>query len=68
MACSCCFQLRLQRSVRPLLDLRTLSHRTFTVACVLMCVAFMAFMGSMILLPLYLQDLRGLTPLRPGCC
>src|SRR4051794_34328497 len=53
-------QLVLQRSDRPLLDLRTLKHRTFTVSLVLMSVAFMAMLGSMILLPLYLQGVRGL--------
>ena len=31
-----------------------------------MSVAFMAFMGSMILLPLYLQGLRGLTRAQTG--
>ncbi len=59
-------QLWLQRSDRPLLDLRTLTHRTFTVGTVLMVVAFAGFMGSMILLPIYLQDLRGLTSLQTG--
>jgi len=59
-------QLRLQRVDRPLLDLRTFSHRTFTVGTILMVVAFMGFMGSMILLPIYLQDLRGLTSLQTG--
>jgi len=59
-------QLRLQRVNRPLLDLRTLTHGTFTVGVILMVVAFMGFMGSMILLPIYLQDLRGLTSLQTG--
>jgi DHA2 family lincomycin resistance protein-like MFS transporter len=59
-------QLWLQRSDRPLLDLRTLQHRTFTVGTTLMVVAFMGFMGSMILLPIYLQDLRGLSSLQTG--
>ncbi|MEU7479946.1 MDR family MFS transporter [Lentzea sp. NPDC042327] len=59
-------QLRLQRTGAPLMDLRTLSHRTFALALILMCVAFLAMMGSMILLPLYLQNLRGLTPLETG--
>jgi DHA2 family lincomycin resistance protein-like MFS transporter len=59
-------QLRLQKVERPLLDLRTLTHRTFTVGTTLMVVAFMGFMGSMILLPIYLQDLRGLTSLQTG--
>jgi len=60
------FQLWLQRSDRPLLDLRTLTHRTFTVGTLLMVVAFAGFMGSMILLPIYLQGLRGLTSLQTG--
>jgi DHA2 family lincomycin resistance protein-like MFS transporter len=59
-------QLRLQRFDRPLLDLRTLLHRNYAVSLVLMAAGFMAFLGSMILLPLYLQDLRGLTELQTG--
>jgi len=59
-------QLRLQKADRPLLDLRTLKHRTFAVGTTLMVVAFMGFMGSMILLPIYLQGLRGLTSLQTG--
>jgi MFS transporter, DHA2 family, lincomycin resistance protein len=59
-------QLRLQRTGAPLLDLRALRHRTFAKALVLMSVAFMAMLGSMILLPLYLQNLRSLTPLETG--
>jgi DHA2 family lincomycin resistance protein-like MFS transporter len=59
-------QLRLQRVNRPLLDLRTLTHGTFTIGTILMVVAFMGFMGSMILLPIYLQELRGLTSLQTG--
>ena len=59
-------QLWLQRHGVPLLDLRTLRHRTFTLSLALMSVAFMAMMGSMILLPLYLQDVRGLSALQTG--
>ena len=59
-------QLWLQRHGVPLLDLRTLRHRTFTLSLGLMSVAFMAMMGSMILLPLYLQDVRGLSALQTG--
>ncbi|MEU0877807.1 MDR family MFS transporter [Lentzea sp. NPDC005914] len=59
-------QLKLQRTGAPLMDLRTLRHRTFALSLTLMCVAFLAMMGSMILLPLYLQNLRGLTPLQTG--
>ncbi|WP_020384992.1 MDR family MFS transporter [Kribbella catacumbae] len=59
-------QLGLQRKSVPLMDLRVLAHRTYALALVLMSVAFMAMMGSMILLPLYLQNLRGLSALQTG--
>jgi len=59
-------QLWLQRDGAPLMDLRVLRHRTYTLSLLLMSVAFMAMLGSMILLPLYLQDVRGLSPLETG--
>jgi len=59
-------QLVLQRSGNPLLDLRTLRQRTYAVSLCLMAMAFMAMLGSMILLPLYLQDVRGLNVLQTG--
>lgn len=60
------YQLVLQRSDSPLLDLRALRFTTFTVALLLMCAAFMAFIGSMILLPMYLQQVRGLSAMETG--
>ena len=60
------YQLHLQRTDAPLLDLRTLKHRTYAVSLLLMSAAFMAFLGSMILLPLYLQNIRGLSELQTG--
>ncbi|TWH01864.1 DHA2 family lincomycin resistance protein-like MFS transporter [Nocardioides sp. J9] len=60
------YQLVLQRSEGPLMDLRTLKHRNFAVSLVLMSAGFMAFLGSMLLLPLYLQNLRGLSELQTG--
>ncbi|MEV8637238.1 MDR family MFS transporter [Streptosporangium sp. NPDC051023] len=59
-------QLSLQKRGAPLMDLRTLRHRTYTVALILMSVACMAMLGSMILLPLYLQNIRGLSALQTG--
>ncbi|MDO3650303.1 MDR family MFS transporter [Nocardia mangyaensis] len=59
-------QTRLQRTGTPLLDLRVLLSGTYTKAVVLMAIAFLAMMGSMILLPLYLQNLRDLSPLETG--
>ena len=43
-----------------------ISHKTYAVSLLLMSAAFMAFLGSMILLPLYLQDIRGLSSLQTG--
>jgi MFS transporter, DHA2 family, lincomycin resistance protein len=60
------YQLRLQRTGAPLLDLRTLTHKTYAVSVLLMAAAFMAFLGSMILLPIYLQNLRDLSSLETG--
>ena len=59
-------QLALQRRGGPLLDLRTLRYRAFTVPLVVMCVSFMAMMGAMITLPLYLQDVHGYGVLQTG--
>ncbi|WP_433466335.1 MDR family MFS transporter [Spirillospora sp. CA-128828] len=59
-------QLRLQRRDVPLLDLRVLRHPAYALSLLLMSLGFMAMMGSMILLPIYLQSLRGLSPLQTG--
>ena len=59
-------QRALQRTGTPLLDLRTLKHRTFRLSLALQAIGFLAMLGSMILLPLYLQHLRGLSPLETG--
>ncbi|MBS4752444.1 multidrug efflux MFS transporter [Nocardioides sp. zg-ZUI104] len=60
------YQLLLQRGSGPLMDLRTLRHRNYAISLLLMSAGFMAFLGSMILLPLYLQNLRGLSELETG--
>lgn len=60
------YQIVLQRRGAPLLDLRTLQIPTYAVALLLMCAAFMAFFGAMVLLPLYLQDYRHLSTLETG--
>jgi len=59
-------QLQLQRDGVPLLDLRTLQVRLYAVSLTLMAAAFMAMLGLMILLPLYLQDVRGESTLMTG--
>jgi DHA2 family lincomycin resistance protein-like MFS transporter len=53
-------QHRLGRRARPLLDLRTLTHRRFDLALVMSVFMFMALLGAgAILLPIYLQTVLG---------
>ncbi|MET3810016.1 DHA2 family efflux MFS transporter permease subunit [Arthrobacter sp. UYEF3] len=59
-------QLRLQKSDAPLLDLRAFNFRMFTVSVLLLVVAMIALFGAVILLPLYLQEIRGLKSLETG--
>ncbi|WP_425471563.1 DHA2 family efflux MFS transporter permease subunit [Sinomonas susongensis] len=59
-------QLSLQRSGSPLLDLRAFLHPMFTVATALLVVGMIALFGVVILLPIYLQQVRGLDTLATG--
>lgn len=52
-------QLQLQRGDRALLDLRTFLIRNFTLALILMCISFSAMFGTIILLPIYMQNVLG---------
>ncbi|MCD5346627.1 MDR family MFS transporter [Agromyces sp. H3Y2-19a] len=59
-------QLMLQRHDRALLDLRTFTSRNFALSVALMVVMMAALFGTIILLPIYLQDVLGLEPLYTG--
>ena len=59
-------QLRLQRSDRALLDLRTFRSRTFSFSIVMFAISMAAFFGSIIILPIYMQNVLGLTTLSTG--
>jgi MFS transporter, DHA2 family, lincomycin resistance protein len=60
-------QLRLTRTGRsPLLDLRTFSYPMFSLSLALLCLAMLALFGMVILLPLYLQIVRGIGSLATG--
>ena len=59
-------QLALARTGEPLLDLRAFRFPLFSLGVGLMVIAMMALFGGMILLPLYLQNLRGLNTLQTG--
>ncbi|HEY8317673.1 MAG TPA: DHA2 family efflux MFS transporter permease subunit [Amnibacterium sp.] len=59
-------QLVLQRTDRALLDLRPFKSRVFTFSVIAGAFAFLALLGSAILLPIYLQNVLGVTPLVTG--
>ncbi|KQO62492.1 MFS transporter [Curtobacterium sp. Leaf261] len=59
-------QTRLQRADRALLDLRTFRFRTFSFAIVAMALSMMAMFGTLILLPIYLENVLGLDVLHVG--
>ncbi len=59
-------QLGLQRRDAPLLDLRAFSYPMFSLSVVLVMVVMMALFASAILLPIYLQGVRGLSSLATG--
>jgi len=59
-------QLQLQKQDRALLDLRTLTTKTFTIAMIMMAVLMMSMFGVFILLPIYLQNVLGLSTLKTG--
>ena len=49
-------QLLLQRTDRALLDLRVFRSSTFSVAVIMMAVSMMALFGTIIVLPIYMQQ------------
>lgn len=59
-------QVILQRVDRALLDLRTFRSRNFTAAAGLMALMMMTLLGTVILLPIYLQNVLRLEPLTTG--
>ena len=59
-------QLALQRHDRALLDLRTFTSRNFSASVLLMAIMMMALFGTLIVLPIYLQNVRGLSTLQTG--
>jgi DHA2 family lincomycin resistance protein-like MFS transporter len=59
-------QISLQTKGYPLLDLRTFDSRNFTVSVLLMACMMMALFGTIILLPIYLQNVLGLNTLQTG--
>src|SRR5690606_35159203 len=54
------------RTDRALLDLRTFHSRAYTIAVLLFVIAMAALFGAIILLPLFMQGVLGLTVLASG--
>lgn len=59
-------QLLLQKSDRALLDLRTFVSKNFTVAVAMMAICMGSLFGTVILLPIYMQNVLGLDELQTG--
>lgn len=52
-------QVALQHQDKALLDLRTFGSKNYTISVVMMAVAMMSLFGTIILLPIYLQNVLG---------
>ncbi|WP_432718010.1 DHA2 family efflux MFS transporter permease subunit [Staphylococcus equorum] len=56
-------QLKLKE---PLLDVRVFKYRAFTINMVLVVIVFISFIGSMTILPIYLQSMNHFSALESG--
>ena len=59
-------QLHLQRRDRAFLDLRPFTYRRFSVSLGLVVLGFMGLFGAIMMVPLYVQDVLGLSALAAG--
>jgi len=59
-------QLSLQRTDSALLDLRTFTSRTFTMSLTMLAVSMIALFGTVIVLPLYMQNVLQQKPILIG--
>lgn len=59
-------QVALQKTNAALLDLRTFGSRNFRISVLMMAIMMMALFGTIILLPIYLQNVLGLDTLQTG--
>jgi DHA2 family lincomycin resistance protein-like MFS transporter len=59
-------ELSLQKRDAALLDLRTFTSRTFSFSIAMMVISMMAFFGTIIVLPIYLENVLGNSVLQTG--
>ncbi len=55
-----------KRGASPLLDLRPFTYPMFSLSLALLCMAMLSLFGMVILLPIYLQTIRGVEALPTG--
>ncbi|WP_086428699.1 MDR family MFS transporter [Staphylococcus cornubiensis] len=60
------FVLRQLKLETPMLEMRVFKHRSFTLPIALVVLMFLIFIGTMTMLPIYMQSMRGMTPLQSG--
>ncbi|MEB7780532.1 DHA2 family efflux MFS transporter permease subunit [Mammaliicoccus fleurettii] len=60
------FVVREVRMKNPMLDMSALKYSGFTLTTLINVIVTMSLFGGMILLPIYLQNLRGFSPLDSG--
>ena len=61
------FFIRLQlRMETPILQFRIFKFKTFTIATAIGMVSFMSMIGGAIILPIFMQDMLGFSPLESG--
>jgi DHA2 family lincomycin resistance protein-like MFS transporter len=59
-------QLKLQRTNAALLDLRVFTSRNFTISLLMFSLLMLGLFGTVILLPIYLQNVLGISTLQTG--
>lgn len=62
----CAFIAHARRGVRPILDVSLYTDRAYSLASVLMAIGGAALFGSLIIMPLFFQELRGETAFHTG--
>jgi len=60
------FVIRELTAEKPMLDLRVFKYDIFSLTTIISMIINMAMLGAMILLPIYLQNIRGYTALQSG--
>lgn len=60
------FAWRQATAKNPLLDLKVLRYKAFTFTVIINGLITMSLFGAMLLLPIFLQQIRGFTPLQSG--